>query len=437
MPETTAPAAPPIPDPAPAPAPGPARSTPLVAAGVASLGAGAIHAAAIGVHNEHRAAVVAFTLVALAQLGWGALALTRGGRLVAAAGTVVSLAAVGGWLLAKTVGIGFVAGLDEAESVQLADGAAAALAAVAVALVLRDLLVPAGLAGPGAPAPAPRPPRVPLGLRRGALVVGVAGLSVAAMISAGSHSHAGGHAHGDEVAAGGHAHAGSEAGAEHEHPAGEEHPAGAEHADGEAHAAAVPAKAYDPALPIDLGGVEGVTPTQQAAAENLIAITLLRLPQFADPAVAEAAGYKSIGDGFLGHEHLIKWDYLSDGRILDPDHPESLVYETGGGQRRLVSAMFMMEPGGTLDTVPELGGALTQWHIHDNLCFTAGDHPRVVGLTGSNESCTPPLQKFTPVPMIHVWITPHPCGPFAALEGVAAGQVKPGEEHLCDHAHGT
>jgi len=23
--------------------------------------------------------------------------------------------------------------------------------------------------------------------------------------------------------------------------------------------------------------------------------------------------------------------------------------------------------------------------------------------------------------MIHVWITPHPCGPFAALEGVGAG----------------
>jgi hypothetical protein len=39
--------------------------------------------------------------------------------------------------------------------------------------------------------------------------------------------------------------------------------------------------------------------------------------------------------------------------------------------------------------------------------------------------------------MIHVWITPHKCGPFAALEGVGAGQVVPGEEHLCDHAHGT
>ena len=29
--------------------------------------------------------------------------------------------------------------------------------------------------------------------------------------------------------------------------------------------------------------------------------------------------------------------------------------------------------------------------------------------------------------MIHVWIEPHPCGPFAALEGVAAGTIAEGE----------
>jgi hypothetical protein len=39
--------------------------------------------------------------------------------------------------------------------------------------------------------------------------------------------------------------------------------------------------------------------------------------------------------------------------------------------------------------------------------------------------------------MVHVWITPHPCGPFAALEGIAGGQISEGEERLCDHAHGA
>jgi hypothetical protein len=39
--------------------------------------------------------------------------------------------------------------------------------------------------------------------------------------------------------------------------------------------------------------------------------------------------------------------------------------------------------------------------------------------------------------MIHVWITPHPCGPFAALEGIAGGTIPEGEEVLCDEAHGS
>ena len=49
----------------------------LAVGGAASLGAGAIHAAAIGVHSEHRQAVMAFTVVAAIQLAWGALVLAR------------------------------------------------------------------------------------------------------------------------------------------------------------------------------------------------------------------------------------------------------------------------------------------------------------------------------------------------------------------------
>ena len=39
--------------------------------------------------------------------------------------------------------------------------------------------------------------------------------------------------------------------------------------------------------------------------------------------------------------------------------------------------------------------------------------------------------------MIHVWIAPNECGPFAALDGIGAGQVAPGETVLCDHVHGA
>jgi hypothetical protein len=80
-----------------------------------------------------------------------------------------------------------------------------------------------------------------------------------------------------------------------------------------------------------------------------------------------------------------------------------------------------------------------QWHVHTDLCFDVSDPeaPRVGGLTDAEGECTAPLTRFGETPMIHVWIVAHECGPFAALEGVAAGQVAAGEEHLCDHAHGS
>ena len=198
-------------------------------------------------------------------------------------------------------------------------------------------------------------------------------------------------------------------------------------------------KPYDPTQPIDLSGFAGVTPEQQAAAENLIAVTVVRLPQWADYRDAEAAGFHSIGDALTGHEHFINWDWINDDVILDPDHPESLVFEPQpDGSKKLVSAMYMMPDTVALADVPDIGGALMQWHIHDNLCFTTDPvAPKVAGVVPSSGSCPDGLVRLLPSPMIHVWITAHKCGPFAALEGVGAGQIQPGEERLCDHAHGA
>jgi hypothetical protein len=214
-----------------------------------------------------------------------------------------------------------------------------------------------------------------------------------------------------------------------------------EHEAGAAPPAAIAPKPYDPTMPIDLSGVPGVTPQQQAAAENLIAVNVLRLPQWSDYTVAEAAGFRSIGDGGRpgAHEHFINWEWINDDVILDPDEPESLVYEVqADGSRKLVSAMYMLPNDVGLDEVPDIGGSLMQWHVHENLCFsTDPEAPRVAGITDAAGNCPPALQKFDPSSMIHVWITPHPCGPFAALEGVGAGQILDGEERLCDEAHGS
>ncbi len=198
-------------------------------------------------------------------------------------------------------------------------------------------------------------------------------------------------------------------------------------------------KPYDPTQPIDLSGVAGVTPEQQAAAENLIAVTIVRLPHWSDYRVAEEAGFHSIGDGATGFEHFINWDWINDDVTMDPDHPESLVYQPQpDGTKKLLSTMYMLPDTVALADVPDIGGALMQWHIHDDLCFTKDPvAPRVAGVTKADGTCSPGLVTFVPAPMIHVWIVPHKCGPFAALEGVGAGSIAEGEERLCDHAHGA
>lgn len=374
----------------------------LAVAGAGSLAAGAIHAAAIGVHSEHRQAVIAFTVVAAIQLGWGAIALTRPGRLVVTLGAIANAAIFGGWVMAKANGISFVDGLGEAESPQLADSLAAGLAVVAALAAVAYLF--SFRSGSLERSP----------LLTGVSAIVIASLAVPAMVSAGSHAHAGGHDEGAAAHSDGH----------------DDGTGAATHTE----ASAVPPKPYDPALPIDLGGVEGVTLQQQAAAENLLAITITRLPQFEDPAVAESMGFVSIGDGFLGHEHYLNAANMNDDKLLDPDYPESLVYDTSVTPKKLVAAMYMMNPGDTLADVPELGGKLTQWHIHDNLCFAG---PRVAGLTNAEGKCAPGLTKGNETPMIHVWIEPHECGPFSALDGVAGGTIPEGETRLCDHAHGA
>jgi hypothetical protein len=425
------------------------RLTSVVAVGaLASVGAGAVHAAAIGTHGEHRQAVIMFTVVAVVQLAWGALALARPTRGVAVAGTAIAATAIGGWVMAKTAGLSFVDGLEAVEPAQAADTVAAGLAAITLVAIALSFL------GASLVAPVVRASVVSFS------AVVVAGVTLAGMVTASTHEHAhdpasatgtsgavgatgtagatgvaseapGPHTHAEDAAA--HDAAATPAGDVGTGAAAGDAHAGDTHA-GDTHPVAEPVP-YDPTKPIDLGGVPGVTPEQQAAAENLVAVTLLRLPKWSDPAVAEAAGFRSIGDGVTGVEHFVNSAYMDDGVILDPDVPESLVYDTSGGGRRLVAAMYMLARGTPLTDVPDVGGTLMQWHTHENLCYTA--EGKVRGITDANGNCPAGLTKPVPTPMIHVWIESHPCGPFAALEGIGGGTILPGETVLCDHAHGA
>jgi hypothetical protein len=396
-----------------------ATPTALWWAGLASLGAGAIHATAVGLHSEHRQAAVAFALLTAFQLGWGALALLRAPRVLIALGAVGNAMAVAGWVLTRTSGIGFIDGLEAAESPGFADTTAAVLAGVAVLGALAYLVAPGRLRLPTLAGAVPA-----------AAATGV--LAVAAMVAATGDTHT----HGED----GHEHVTSEAASSGEDPAhdhGDETTPGVEHDD---HTTApVGAVPYDGTLPVDLSGVPGVTPEQQAEAEALVTANITKLPQFADTGAAEQAGYRAIGDSITGTEHLVNWSLLNDGRNLDADYPEALVYKVGrGGSRTLEAAMYVLEPPATLDTVPTLGGPLVQYHVHNDLCWTGPDGAyQVLPAAPLPAPCPAGTQRRLLEPMLHVWIVGNECGPFAALEGIGGGQVRPGEEVLCDHVHGS
>ena len=184
---------------------------------------------------------------------------------------------------------------------------------------------------------------------------------------------------------------------------------------------------------VSLRATPGVTPAQLARANHLLNATITDLRQWNTPAEAEAAGYRSIGDGVTGDEHYVNWSYVDDGHILDPQRPESIVYEVRNGRQQAVAAMYMLPFGSSFANVPDVGGGLTQWHVHRDLCLTNDPKQKfVVGFAALNGPCPAGTSKAGNTPMLHVWTVPNPCGPFAALEGVGAGQVAAGQTRLCD-----
>jgi hypothetical protein len=198
---------------------------------------------------------------------------------------------------------------------------------------------------------------------------------------------------------------------------------------------------YDPANPIDFSGIGGVTAEQAARATALIQSAQRDLPKYAKVSDAEKNGYVSIGDGVTGFEHYMKYSLLNDGRVLDTTAPESLVYEVKGTVKTLVSAMFIANPGTLLTdtTLVNYAGGLMQWHVHSNLCWiTVNGVPKVVGVTNAAGACSLGTLQPTGAPMVHVWISSHVCGPFAALEGNAAGVAAASDEErvdLCNKDH--
>lgn len=391
-------------DPA-APAPSALKATPLVLGAIASAGAGLVHAAAAGSHDGERTLAIMFALAAVAQLGWAAVALARPGRVLAGVGVALNLGLVAVWFLTRTVGIAPVAVLATVEAPGFQDTVAAALVMAALALALWSLATDA----------------LPEWLHRSSVATVAAVLVMAVTVPA----VAAGHDHGDEAT--------DELVAITDDEPGEEAP----NLVAEGVAFVEPAADALPDPDSEPDAVEHdhddgpvislydprVTPEQREAARQLIDDTREGMERFPDIESVIAEGYISIGDGITGFEHFIQPLHAIDEHELNPDRIESIVARVNpDGSRDVVSAMYLMAPGNTMDDVPEIAGPLTIWHDHQDLCW---EGIQVVGTLGDDGSC--PRGEFRPTPpMLHVWLEPHPCGPFAGLEGHGGG---------CDHDH--
>jgi hypothetical protein len=65
--------------------------------------------------------------------------------------------------------------------------------------------------------------------------------------------------------------------------------------------------------------------------------------------------------------HYVNRSYMVDADVLDPNHIQSLIYYNSKQGTELIGAMYIMPNRG--EAGPEIGGPLTVWHQHSNICF--------------------------------------------------------------------
>lgn len=151
------------------------------------------------------------------------------------------------------------------------------------------------------------------------------------------------------------------------------------------------------------------TPEQSRAADDLLRRS------------ATAAGERGwfdyergLADGFhrmreLDRLHYVNDAHLRDGRMLDPERPEFLMYYDTSAGKKLAGFMFLANT--LYASGPQIGGALTVWHYHiwdRTMCWSAG-----VPLATATGSCVEGVPADRSPEMIHVWFIEHPEGTFA------------------------
>jgi hypothetical protein len=172
--------------------------------------------------------------------------------------------------------------------------------------------------------------------------------------------------------------------------------------------------AHGPNLP----DVAAATADEQARAEALWKASAANAERWSDPEAAEAAGFRfrddEAGPGrrvrFL---HVPNPAWRSDGRVLDPARPETLVYWTGD-RLTLVGVMYTAARGAS---GPAVGGPIIRWHDHES----CRDPATRAKLGRPVDGACPEGQVFRRSgEMMHVWFTDDLATAFARRAPLAA-----------------
>ena len=124
---------------------------------------------------------------------------------------------------------------------------------------------------------------------------------------------------------------------------------------------------------------------------------------------------QAVADGFypmMGiSDHYVNDEFANDGRVLDPDRPEFLMYYEEDGKKILSGIMYVM-PGIGLRG-PQIGGPQTIWHYHvmPPACYVNGI---AVELPGEDGTCSRGIKSEVSPEMIHVWFIDRKNGPFSS-----------------------
>lgn len=143
------------------------------------------------------------------------------------------------------------------------------------------------------------------------------------------------------------------------------------------------------------------TAAQKLAAAQLVAEVTADTRRYSNLQTAEGDGYQPISARRGAMTHYLDRSVVRHGDVLDPTHPSALMFANTVNGPVLIGAMFLgpapCQPG------PDIGGSLTQWHAHDNLCISGGE---LTGKVSPEGSCAVGIHNTSTYFMLHVWTAP-------------------------------